>query len=61
METEVVEDVKRAKPCDCGHALALHDADGAGPCTLCDCLGPPLSDEPDPVADAVAAEVLPVE
>jgi hypothetical protein len=51
----VVEDVKQAKLCDCGHALALHDTDGAGHCTICECLGPPL-EEPDPVAEAVAGD-----
>jgi len=50
--------VKRAKPCECSHALALHDTDGAGPCTLCECSGPPLMEEPDAVAEAVAADVM---
>jgi len=43
METEVVEDKKKAKLCDdCGHASAVHELEGAGRCTAsgCRCLGP---------------------
>ena len=56
MEVDAVKDVKKVKPCDCGHALALHDADGAGHCTVCVCAGPPLLAEPDPVAEALAGD-----
>jgi hypothetical protein len=56
METEAVEDVKKARPCDCGHTLALHEADGAGRCTACACPGPPPLEEPDPLEEAVAAD-----
>jgi len=49
MEPEIVEDKKLAKPCDCGHPAAMHDADGAGRCSApgCTCRGLPLVEEVD--------------
>lgn len=58
METEVVEDVKKAKPCDCGHPLALHELDGVGHCTACGCPGPPPL-EADPLDEADAVDESP--
>jgi hypothetical protein len=37
MEAEVVEDKKKAKPCDCGHPAGLHELDGVGPCSAAGC------------------------
>lgn len=51
MEAEVVEDKKKAKPCDCGHPAAVHEKDGVGHCKVCDCPGPGVAED---AADAVS-------
>jgi hypothetical protein len=53
MEAEVVEDKKKAKPCDCGHPAAIHELDGVGPCTAagCGCRGFAVTDDEGATAD----------
>ena len=34
METGAVKEKKKAKLCDYGHAVATHELDGAGHCTV---------------------------
>jgi hypothetical protein len=47
MEAEVVKDVKKAKPCECGHPAAQHEVDGVGHCTAtgCNCPGAVAADD----------------
>jgi hypothetical protein len=53
MEAEIVEDKKKAKQCECGHAAAAHASDGVGHCRLCGCQGRVARDDD---ADAVSNE-----
>jgi hypothetical protein len=40
-----------AKPCDCGHPAAMHEADGVGHCKACACPGPEPRDEDTEAVD----------
>jgi len=47
MEAEVVEDKRKATPCECGHPAGVHALDGVGHCTAagCACKGPAVMDD----------------
>jgi hypothetical protein len=53
MEAEVVEDKKKATPCECGHPAGLHGLDGVGRCTAagCGCRGLAVADDEVVAAD----------
>ena len=53
MEAEVVEDKRKATPCDCGHPAGLHGLTGVGHCTAagCDCKGLAVTDDEATPAD----------
>ena len=60
MEAQVVEDKRKAKPCDCGHPAGLHKLDGVGPCAAagCGCRGLAVTD--DEVATDGSRHAVPI-
>jgi hypothetical protein len=61
MEAEVVEEKKKATPCDCGHPAGLHGLNGVGHCTAagCDCKGLAVTVDEVAAADG-SRHVVPV-